>query len=137
MLAIHQPCRSGGTERSITKLIVRTKILMQRESQLKGLRVGVCLLVMLVTGNVQSDQFRTKDPLKAFVDEEYPWGDDYFIHRNRDTYLFRCNLSKKTDGTEGIAFSEISIWGNHGGPWEIFRKTEKGDSRVYPHRGRR
>ena len=101
---------------------------MRPESQLKVLRVGVCLLVMLlVTGIAHSDQFRTKDPLKAFVNEEYPWGDDYFIHGNRDTYLFRCILTKKTDGTEGIALSEISIWGNHGGPWEIFRKTENGD----------
>ena len=100
---------------------------MQQTTRSKLLPVGVCLLVMLATGVAQSDQFRTNDPLKSFVNQEYALGDDYFIHGNRDTYLFRCILSEKTDALDGIALSEISIWGNHGGPWEIFRKTEMGD----------
>ena len=77
------------------KVITRTKILMRPESQLKVLRVGVCLLVMLVTGIAHSDQFRTKDPLKAFVNEEYPWGDDYFIHGNRDTIYFSVHSNQE------------------------------------------
>ena len=70
--------------------------------------------------------FRTSDPLKAFVYEGYAWGDDYFIHGNQDTTLFRCVLVKKKDGFDGLALSEVSIWGNHGGPWEIFKKTRTG-----------
>jgi len=100
---------------------------MRQRIQTKLLRVGVGLLAMLLADVVRSDQFRTNDPVKAFVNEEYPLGDDYFIHGNRDTYIFRCVLTKKADKFEGIALSEISIWGNHGGPWEIFRKSEKGD----------
>jgi len=95
--------------------------------RLNILPVGVCLLVMLFPNVAQGGEIRTNDPLKAFVNEKYALGDDYFIHGNRDTYIFRCVLSKKTDGIDGIALSEISIWGNHGGPWEIFRKTEEGD----------
>jgi hypothetical protein len=99
---------------------------MRQEPQTKLLRVGVFLLVS-ISGIALSDQFRTNDPLKSFVNQEYALGDDYFIHGNRDTYLFRCILSEKTDALDGIALSEISIWGNHGGPWEIFRKTGMGD----------
>jgi hypothetical protein len=85
------------------------------------------VLTILIADSAQGEQFRTNNPLKAFVNQEYPWGDDYFIHGTRDTYLFRCILTRTTDGFDGIALSEISIWGNHGGPWEIFRKSEKGD----------
>src|SRR5262245_52258338 len=70
--------------------------------------------------------FRTSDPLKAFVDGAYAWGDDYFIHGNQDTTLFRCVLVKERDGFDGVALSEVSIWGNHGGPWDVFRKIGKG-----------
>ena len=69
--------------------------------------------------------FRTTDPLRAFVHEEYPWGDDYFIHGTKDTILFRCVLTKKSDGLDGVALSEVSIWGNHGGPWEVFERSGK------------
>jgi hypothetical protein len=91
------------------------------------LRVATGLLAALFACASLAEQFRTPDPLKAFVHEEYPWGDDFFIHGNQDTYIFRCLMSKKTDGFDGIALSEISIWGNHGGPWEIFKKTGNGD----------
>jgi len=70
--------------------------------------------------------FHTSDPLKAFVGGAYAWGDDYFIHGTRDTTLFRCVLVKEKDGFDGLAFSEVSIWGNHGGPWDVFRKSGKG-----------
>ncbi len=66
------------------------------------------------------------DPLKAFVYGEYDLGDDYFIHGNGDTEIFRCALTEQTDGIDGVALSEISIWGNHGGPWELFRRKKDG-----------
>lgn len=70
-------------------------------------------------------EFVTRDPLKAFIREEYPLGDDYFIHGHEDTVVFRCLLHEDRDGFEGVALSEISIWGRTG-PWEIFRKRPDG-----------
>ena len=72
-----------------------------------------------------STPFVTRDPLKAFVREEYPLGDDYFIHGKEDTVVFRCVLTNARDGLDGIAVSEISIWGRTG-PWEIFRRRANG-----------
>jgi hypothetical protein len=84
------------------------------------------LLALLARVADGRDAFRTNDPLKAFVHGDYPWGDDYFIHGAQDTILFRCVLTKDRDGFDGVALSEVSIWGNHGGPWEVFKKTKKG-----------
>jgi hypothetical protein len=84
----------------------------------------ILLLLSALAGVGHGGQtFRTSNPLKAFVHGDYPWGDDYFIHGNGDTILFRCVLLEKRDGFDGVALSEVSIWGNHGGPWEMFRKT--------------
>ncbi len=84
------------------------------------------LLAAMAHAAYGGQPFRTSDPLKAFVYEGYARGDDYFIHGDRDTTLLRCVLVKKKDGFDGLALSEVSIWGNHGGPWEIFKKTGKG-----------
>ena len=85
------------------------------------------MLLLAMASNVAGGTaFRTTDPLKAFVRGDYPWGDDYFIHGAKDTILFRCVLSKEKDGVDGVALSEVSIWGNHGGPWEIFEETKDG-----------
>ncbi len=110
---------------------------------MKGCRSGrrktapliLLLLSFLAAGanSVNGGQtFRTRDPLRAFVRGDYPWGDDYFIHGNGDTILFRCLLVKERDGVDGLALSEVSIWGNHGGPWEIFRKSGKAFEYVGP-----
>jgi len=90
------------------------------------------LLSVFATGLSGGQTFRTSDPLKAFVHGDYPWGDDFFIHGNEDTTLFRCALVKERDGVDGLALSEVSIWGNHGGPWEIFRKSGKSFEYVGP-----
>ncbi len=84
------------------------------------------VLLLLRSTPARSEAFHTKDPLKAFVRGEYAWGDDYFIHGAKDTILFRCILNAKRDGVDGVALSEVSIWGNHGGPWEVFTKTANG-----------
>jgi len=84
------------------------------------------LLALLAGVAHGGEVFRTNDPLKAFVHEGYAWGDDYFIHGKQDTILFRCVLTKSRDDFDGVALSEVSIWGNHGGPWEVFRKAKKG-----------
>ena len=76
---------------------------------------------------VHAAEFRTRDPLKAFVYGEYPLGSDYFIEGNEDTSIFRCLLIEELGPFEGLALSEISIWGNRTGPWEIFRKEPNGD----------
>jgi hypothetical protein len=39
----------------------------------------VAVIAMLSVGAVSAETFRTKDPLRAFVREEYPLGDEYFI----------------------------------------------------------
>jgi hypothetical protein len=92
-----------------------------------SLVMTLLILVALVARVAQGGPaFHTTDPLKAFVDGAYDWGDDYFIHGNQDTTLFRCVLVKEKQGFDGLALSEVSIWGNHGGPWEIFRKVGKG-----------
>ena len=82
-------------------------------------------LLTLLSAAAEGGDFHTRDPLRAFVRGDYAWGDDYFIHGADDTILFRCVLHKGRDGVEGVALSEVSIWGNHGGPWEVFRKTKK------------
>ncbi len=101
-----------------------------RFSNSKHMRMARALLgvlLLLTVGTAHSGEFQTSDPLRAFINSEYSLGDDYFINGNGDTYIFRCVLTKKTEEIEGVALSEISIWGNHGGPWEVFRRSEKGD----------
>lgn len=65
-------------------------------------------------------EFVTNDPLQAFVHQLYPLGSDYFIHGSSDTVIFRCSLQKARHGLSGLALSEISIWGQKTGPWEVF-----------------
>lgn len=99
---------------------------------LSGLARGLVALMAGIslclphTGMARAEEFKTDDPLKAFVHEEYARGDDYFINGNENTYLFRCVLTKELEPFEGVALSEISIWGNHTGPWEVFRKEPNG-----------
>jgi hypothetical protein len=88
--------------------------------------LAVAVIVMLSVGVVDAETFRTKDPLRAFVRQEYPLGDDYFIRGNEDTYIFRCLLTRGSHRFDGIALSEISIWGRTG-PWEMFRQEPNGD----------
>lgn len=70
---------------------------------------------LLLTGVANAAEFETLDALRAFVHAEYPLGEDYFINGVQDTILFRCNLTKDLESFEGVAFSEISIWGNRTG----------------------
>lgn len=93
-------------------------------------RALIALLFVMPVGKVHSGEFRTTNPLKAFIYSEYPLGSDYFIKGTGDTYVFQCIMTKEKDGFEGIALSEISIWGNRNGPWEMFRK-ERGESFIY------
>jgi hypothetical protein len=93
---------------------------------LDGWRPAAAIVVVLSVVAVHAEPFRTKDPLRAFVREEYPLGNDYFVRGNEDTYLFRCFLSRGPNRFNGIALSEISIWGKTG-PWEIFRRESNGD----------
>lgn len=86
----------------------------------------VVLLAALLAATAHGGGFRTGDPVKAFVHGEYPPGDDYFLKGNKDTSIFRCLLTKPANKFEGVALSEISIWGNSTGPWEIFRKENDG-----------
>ena len=88
--------------------------------------LAVVVIVMLSVGAVDAETFRTKDPLRAFVRQEYGLGDDYFIRGNEDTYIFRCLLTRGSHRFDGIALSEISIWGRTG-PWEMFRQEPNGD----------
>lgn len=88
--------------------------------------LAVVVIVMLSVGAVDAETFRTKDPLRAFVRQEYGLGDDYFIGGNEDTYIFRCLLTRGSHRFDGIALSEISIWGRTG-PWEMFRQEPNGD----------
>ncbi len=103
---------------------------MQEKLTLKRGCMLACLLAVLLASTAGSSEFRTHDPLRAFVRGEYPWGDDYFINGNADTHLFRCVLTKKSEGFDGLALSERSIWGNRTGPWELF-KQEAGGGFVY------
>lgn len=86
----------------------------------------VSLLLALLAGGARSEGVQITDPIKAFVYSKYELGNDYFINGNLNTYIFRCALKKKRNRIDGIALSEISIWGNHGGPWEIFRRKKNG-----------
>jgi len=89
-----------------------------------GMAVGGFCVALSVAA-VERATFVTQDPLKAFVYEEYPLGDDYFIRGNEDTVVFRCILTKGHDQLDGVALSEISIWGKTG-PWEVFRRRSDG-----------
>jgi len=88
--------------------------------------LAVTVIAMLSVGAVSAETFRTKDPLRAFVREEYPLGSDYFIRGHEDTYVFRCFLRRGPNRFDGIALSEISIWGRTG-PWDIFSRESNGD----------
>jgi hypothetical protein len=90
------------------------------------LRFLILLCAAFICATVFSAEFSTPDPLKAFVRGEYPLGDDYFISGTGDTFIFRCVLTKAQRPYAGVAFSEISIWGNRSGPWEVFRKNPDG-----------
>ena len=46
------------------------------------LRLVAVLMVSLSPGLVEAVEFRTPDPLRAFVHNEYPLGGDYFIEGN-------------------------------------------------------
>jgi hypothetical protein len=67
-----------------------------------------------------------RDPLEAFVLEQYPRGSDFFVHGDRDTTLYRCVADFNGDGRADIALSEQSIWGNRTGPFEIFIQEPDG-----------
>lgn len=99
----------------------------QRGNKREILRFVAAGLAVVLVGVAHAAEFRTRDPLKAFVYGEYPLGSDYFIRGNEDTSLFRCVLTEKIEPFEGVALSEISIWGNRTGPWDIFRKESNGD----------
>lgn len=91
---------------------------------------AVVILAALLAAVVHGGGFMTNDPVRAFVNGEYPLGDDYFINGNKDTYIFRCLLTKQNNNFDGVAISEISIWGNRTGPWDVFKKQER-ESFVY------
>jgi len=91
-----------------------------------GLRIALGLAVLLILGNAHAAEFLTADPLKAFMYSEYPLGSDYFIRGNEDTVVFRCLLTKAQRPYAGVALSELSIWGNRTGPWEVFRRRPDG-----------
>jgi len=88
--------------------------------------LAAAFITTLSVDAVAEDPFHTQDPLGAFVREEYALGNDYFIHGNEDTYILRCLLRLGPNLFDGIALSEISIWGRTG-PWEIFRREPNGD----------
>lgn len=106
-------------------VLSRRSLLRLRHSE----RIGVLAAVLFASATIAAavGDFQTADPLKAFVNEEYPLGSDYFIKGKKDTVLFRCVLSGPEYSFEGIALSEVSIWGNRGGDWEVFRKTSNGN----------
>lgn len=85
------------------------------------------LLVVLAAGAATGAAFHTTDPLKAFINSEYPLGSDFFINGVENTYVFRCALTYGKHGLDGIALSEISIWGNRTGPWDLFRSESDGN----------
>jgi hypothetical protein len=105
---------------------MRARRLGQCKSVAAMLRVVLCIAVALLADLAQAAEFRTNDPVKAFVRGEFPLGDDYFIHGNGDTYIFRCAIAGKNYRFNGLALSEISIWGNRTGPWELFRREKSG-----------
>ena len=73
-----------------------------------------------------AERFVTRDPLRAFVYERYARGDDYFINGTAGALLLRCALTPANAPYAGVALSESSIWGNRGGPWELFRRRSDG-----------
>lgn len=89
-----------------------------------GIASGIAGTLML-TG-AQAEEFVTADPLRAFVYGEYPLGSDYFISGSSDTTILRCVLTTPQRPFAGIALSEISMWGNRTGPWEVFRTRPDG-----------
>jgi hypothetical protein len=103
----------------------------RRTNGMRGRLVGVTfgsvgLLFALFADGPRGNGFQTRDPLRAFVSQEYPLGDDYFTKGRADTTVFRCVLTRDKDGIDGLALSELSIWGNRTGPWEIFEREGDG-----------
>ncbi|WP_427500838.1 hypothetical protein ACQE3E_16130 [Methylomonas sp. MED-D] len=75
---------------------------------------------------IAATAIETDDPLKAFVLDLYPRGSDYFINGKHDTTLFRCVADFNGDARLDIALSELSIWGNRTGPFDIFAREPNG-----------
>jgi hypothetical protein len=88
------------------------------------LRMVAGLCVVLTLTGAYAAEFLTRDPLKAFVYSEYPLGDDYFIRAPRHRYL-SLSPNKGPASVRGVAPSEISIWGNRTGPWEVPTKLRR------------
>jgi hypothetical protein len=86
----------------------------------------ISLWLLVLAPGARSEGVLIVDPLEAFIQGKYERGDDYFMNGNQNTYIFRCTLTKEKNGLQGIALSEISIWGNRGGPWEVFRRAKTG-----------
>jgi hypothetical protein len=85
----------------------------------------VSLWLALLAASARGEGVLIANPLEAFVYGKYDLGDEYFISGNQNTFIFRCVLTERQNGIDGIALSEISIWGNHGGPWGDFQEKEK------------
>jgi hypothetical protein len=95
------------------------------------MRTVALLFVVAAASGSAGAQARTDttDPLKAFVFDEYPRGNDYFVNGTRDTTLIRCRADFNGDGRPDVALSEKSIWGNRTGPFEVFVSVPGGLSR--------
>ena len=97
--------------------------MQHRRTAILGVAVGCC--IGFSAAATERSTFVTKDPLKAFIYEEYPLGSDYFVRGNKDTVVFRCILTRRNNQRDGVALSEISIWGKTG-PWEVFSRRSDG-----------
>ena len=93
-----------------------------------GMRIALASLWVAASSlpGAAAEPFTTRDPLRAFVNAEYQRGEDYFIRGVRGTVLLRCTLTRPNAPYTGVAYSERSIWGNRGGPWELFRRRAAG-----------
>ena len=91
-----------------------------------GCRLATIFALSVTSTAVPAAEFRTDDPLRAFVHGEYAPGSDYFIGGTTNTVLFRCALPTREHPFTGIALSEQSIWGNRGGDWGLFHGTSAG-----------
>jgi len=82
------------------------------------------LLAVFVSAAIGAE--RLADPTKAFVEGYDPSGNDFLANVPERTVLLRVRAALDGDGSQDLALSDSSTWGNAGGQWLLFRSQADG-----------
>jgi len=83
-------------------------------------------LLLAVFVSAATGAERLADPTKAFVEGYDPSGNDFLANVPERTVLLRVRADLDGDGSQDLALSDSSTWGNAGGQWLLFRGQADG-----------